>query len=134
MWINAINLWGNWLYSILLLLNYFRKTLVRTWEAAKNITEDKGAKFIAILQPVAFFGTPNIEYLNLKSSNDIALSEEYNAVYPLIQRLAADSNIDFIDLSSIYNNCKNCYIDFCHVGPQGHYILVNDLTKKLIKN
>ena len=110
------------------------ETLVRTWEAAKEITENKGGKFVAILQPVAFFGSPSIEYLNLTTSNDIALTKEYKTVYPLIQKLAYRSNINFVDLSSIYNGCGNCYIDFCHVGPQGHNILVDALSKKLIKD
>ena len=91
----------------------------------------RGGKFTAILQPVAFIGNPNIDYLKLTSSNDLALSMQYEAVYPLIRQFATAGNIDFIDLSAVYDKCDNCYIDFCHVGPKGHQVLVDSLVRKL---
>ena len=108
------------------------KTLVETWQLASDLVTQRGGKFTAILQPVAFIGNPNIDYLELTSSNDLALSVQYEEVYTLIRRFAAAKSIDVIDLSSAYDNCDNCYIDFCHVGPQAHQILVDSLVSKLI--
>ena len=80
---------------------------------------------------MAFIGSADIDYLKLTNSEDVALSLQYKAVYPLIRQFAAASNINFIDLSSLYDNCDNCYIDFCHVGPQAHQLLVDSLAKNI---
>lgn len=106
-------------------------TLVDTWEVAAKIVEGRGGKFTAILQPVAFYGDADIEYLNLTSKNDKALSTQYKSVYPLIIEIASERNLTFVDMTDVYDGCNNCYIDFCHVGPQGHEILVSKLIKHL---
>ena len=109
------------------------KTLVETWQVASDIVTQRGGSFTAVLQPVAFVGSANTDYLELTTSNDLALSMQYETIYPLIREFAVAANIDFIDLSSIYDNCDNCYIDFCHVGPQAHHLLVTSLIENLIK-
>jgi len=107
------------------------RTLVETWQVASDLVTNRGGKFTAILQPVAFIGSADIEYLNLNSANDTALSMQFQAVYPLIRQLAADADIDFVDLTTAYDSCNNCYIDFCHVGPQAHQILVDNLVNSI---
>ena len=107
------------------------RTLVETWKIASDLVTQRGGNFTAILQPVAFVGNPNISYLDLTSSNDLALGMQYKAVYPIIRQFAEARNISFVDLSLVYDNCNDCYIDFCHVGPQGHQILVESLVHKL---
>lgn len=107
------------------------KTLVETWQVASDLVTNRGGKFTAILQPVAFIGSPDIEYLELTSANDTALSMQYKTVYPLIRQFVADANIDFVNLTTAYDSCNNCYIDFCHVGPQAHQILVDKLINSI---
>ena len=109
------------------------QTLVDTWQTASDLITKRGGTFTAILQPVAYLGDPSIHYLSLTSANDLALAKQYEAVYPLIKQLAKTRNINFLDLSDVYNNCDNCYIDFCHVGPQGHQLLVERLIQTIIK-
>jgi hypothetical protein len=109
------------------------KTLVETWQVASDLVKKRGGRFTAVLQPVAFIGGAKIDYLELTSANDIALSMQYEAVYPLVKQYAADANIEFFDLTSAYDNCDNCYIDFCHVGPQAHQILVDKLVNSITK-
>ena len=106
-------------------------TLVNTWLAASELVKSKGGEFTAVLQPVAYLGNPIIKYLNLTTPNDMALAEQYSAVYPLVMEMAEKRNIRFINLTQVYDGCGNCYIDFCHVGPQGHQILVPNLIKHL---
>lgn len=106
-------------------------SLVDTWEFTSEIVTALGGKFTAVLQPVAYYGSPNINYLNLTSSNDKALAAQFKAVYPLIIKIASQRNFNFFDLTRIYNGCNDCYIDFCHVGPQGHQILVSKLISNL---
>ena len=107
------------------------RTLVETWQVASDLVTNRGGKFTAILQPVAFIGSADIEYLELDRLEDTALSMQYQTVYPLIRQFAADANIDFVDLTTAYDGCNNCYIDFCHVGPQAHQILVDNLVNSI---
>ncbi len=106
-------------------------SLIDTWEFTSEVVTAHGGKFIAVLQPVAYYGSPDISYLNLTGNNDKALAAQYKAVYPLIIKIASKRNLNFFDFSGIYNGCKDCYIDFCHVGPQGHQILVSKLISNL---
>tara|TARA_B100000795_G_scaffold244487_1_gene209019 strand:- start:533 stop:1648 length:1116 start_codon:yes stop_codon:yes gene_type:complete len=107
------------------------RTLVDTWQATSDLVEQRGGKFTAVLQPVAYIGSPITSYLNLISENDEVLAAQFKSVYPLIKEIAERRNIDFIDLTYVYDGCDNCYIDFCHVGPQGHQILVSTLVKHI---
>ena len=104
------------------------ESLVNTWQIASDLVRSRGGSFTAVLRPVAFIGIPNIAYLEIDSPNNINLAAQYHAVYPLIIEIAKERNIRFVNLSSAYDQCANCYIDFCHVGPEGHKIL----TRKLI--
>lgn len=99
-------------------------TLVDTWEIASNIVNSRGGTFTAILQPVSFLGNPSVDYLNLSIPKRLVLAKQYQAVYPLIIEVAKKRNINFINLTNVYDGCSDCYIDFMHVGPQGHKILV----------
>ena len=109
------------------------RTLVETWQTASDLVTKRGGNFTAILQPVAFIGDPYINYLDLTSGNDLAKSMQYKAVYPLIRQYAKAKNFEFVDLSLVYDKCDNCYIDFAHVGPQAHQILVESLVYKLVR-
>ena len=108
------------------------QTLVRTWESAAKISEANGERFVAILQPVAFLSNRSLPYLSLNSQNDLALSKQYEAVYPIVKRLANKSDITFFDLTMVYDSCNDCYIDFAHVGPQAHTLLSNALSASIL--
>jgi hypothetical protein len=103
-------------------------SLVSTWKAASDLVEARGGKFTAILQPVAFIGTADFSYLGLNAANDIALSQQFKEVYPRIIEMAGESDFNFIDLTSAYDGCVDCYIDYNHVGPQAHQMLVKKLS------
>lgn len=104
------------------------ESLVNTWQVASDLVQGKGGEFTAILQPVAYIGNSYFPYLDLSSSNDVSLASQYNAVYPLIVEIVNKRNIQFLNLTSVYDQCTNCYIDFCHTGPQGHQLLSNKLV------
>lgn len=107
------------------------ETLVNTWQMASDIVESRGGTFVAVLQPVAYFRNPDVNYLDLSGDNDLALKEQYQTVYPLILRLARSKSFRFIDLTKAYDECATCYLDFCHVGPKAHEILVPKLAKAI---
>lgn len=105
-------------------------TLVDTWSIASKLVRAKGGSFTAILQPVAYIGKSEYEHLDLRYPD--VLSKEYQSVYPLIRANANISDFKFVDLTNIYDGCKDCYFDFNHVGPQGNKILASSLSKILI--
>ena len=105
------------------------KSLVDTWVLASDIVQNRGGRFTAILQPVAYFGNPEVSYLDLESSR--SLEAQYKAVYPLIIDFAVKRKIRFIDMTKFYDDCTDCYIDYCHVGPQAHKRLASNLVSLL---
>lgn len=107
-------------------------SLIQTWEIASQLVENNGGTFTAILQPVAYLGKPKINYLGLTTEHDVEYIKQYTAVYPLIKKYAKQSNLNFSDLTHIFDGCDNCYIDLCHVGPQGQQILVNEISNLLL--
>ena len=102
-------------------------TLIETWLAADQLASSHGAKFTAILQPVAFIGTPQVDYLDLTDKQMVELSAEYKAVYPIVLELVKNTKLHFVDMTSIYDGCANCYFDFCHVGPFGNMRIAKEL-------
>lgn len=108
------------------------ETLVNTWSLASDFVKSRGGEFTAILQPVAYFGNPDISYLSLINPRDKVLSDQYQAVYPLILEAAARKNFRFLDYTDAFDGCRLCYIDFCHVGPQANKILVSRIVFDLI--
>jgi len=96
---------------------------VNTWLAARALVEGKGDRFVAVLQPVASVGTPNLDHLVFTSATQDLLNQ-YPKAYPLIRKFAKESGVAFIDLSHGYDGDELAYIDFCHVSPQGHHKIV----------
>ena len=94
---------------------YVAKSLVNVWIQAKLIAEANGDDFLAILQPVAYIGQPNVDYLELNDKLGNALGLQYESVYPLILKYAKTADLIFHDLTKVYDSCGNCYIDFNHV-------------------
>ena len=107
-------------------------TMVNVWKMASEDVKSRGGSFTAILQPVAFIGNPKINYLDLNEFSDYELAEQYKAVYPFIRQIAIDSDIEFIDMSHIYDDCNYCYIDFCHPSPDGNLLIAEKLTNHLM--
>lgn len=110
---------------------FIADTLVSTWQQARTLAQANGDEFIAILQPVSFIGSADVSYLDLSDAKKQELARQYETVYPLIVNAANASDIPFINLTDIYDRCTNCYIDFCHVGPQAHQMLVERMTKEI---
>ncbi len=112
---------------------FIAESLVSTWRQARNAAQANGDEFIAILQPVAYIGSADVTYLNLANATRQELARQYEIVYPLIVDAAKASDIPFIDLTDVYDGCADCYIDFCHVGPQAHQLLVERMIREFAK-
>jgi hypothetical protein len=104
------------------------EAMYNDWLAAKMFTEAGGARFYAVLQPVAFIGSPNADYLpevnNLKS-----LKHQYEILYQEFRRVLSEKRFEYLDLTGLFNDGNDYYIDFCHLNPEG-----NKLVAQAIKN
>lgn len=102
--------------------DYIARTLISTWTVAKDLANSNGVQFLAVLQPHAFINkyAMNDENLLLDSDKNIAISLQFNAVYPLIKKYAQQAEIEFLDATAYLDNCSECYFDFCHLRPSGN--------------
>ena len=106
-------------------------TLTNVWHMASQIVTSRGGRFTAILQPVAFVGTPGTAGLQLHTPRNLSLDKQFDAVYPRIEHQANQSDFEFLDFRSVYDECDDCYLDFCHATPEGHVLLVEALSSGL---
>lgn len=101
------------------------ETLVSEWGIAHRLALANGDAFVAMLQPVAYVGSPQVGHLADLDASNPGLREQYAAVYPeILAAVAKRRDIDFLNLTDSYDDVEALYIDFCHVGPQGHETLV----------
>ena len=103
------------------------KTMVADWAVAKALSVAHGARFTAVLQPVAYIGKPNTSYLPDVANNEM-LRKQYEVVYPKIKAELAKANIDYIDLTAAFDGKEMLYIDFCHVIPKGNRMIASALS------
>ena len=111
--------------------DYIASTLVNIWIQANNLAKLNDHKFIAILQPVAFLGNPYTNHLDLSKPYLIRLKKQFEILYPLIRSKAGQAGINFFDLTNTYDQCKFCYIDYCHVSVEAHFLLVDEILDSI---
>jgi hypothetical protein len=105
------------------------RTLIETWRQAQLLAEAHGDAFVAVLQPVAYVGSPNLSQLPDVVSDRPMRSPEYRAVYPEIRALAGkEPGLHFLDLTDAYDGDDYYYVDCCHVSPNAHEVLVRRLS------
>jgi hypothetical protein len=93
------------------------RMLVETWEMAHTLVTSRGGKFIAILQPASYIGTPRVDHLELNPE----LGDNFRAVYTEIKRLVAERQYTWvIDMTDAFDGEQYIYIDFCHVTAAGN--------------
>jgi len=110
------------------------KQLIHIWKMADKIIELQEDKIIKILQPVAYIGNPKIKYLSLTSTYHSEQAKQYLVVYPLIKKIAEEQNVKYYDLTDIYDECDDCYVDQFHVGPKAHKLLSKEIVNIIEKD
>ena len=81
------------------------------------MTQDAGGSFLAVLQPVAYQGSPGIAHLALEPG----MGQDYAAVYPMLRRkLATLTDFAVVDLSATYDSATAHYMDWAHVNAAGN--------------
>lgn len=103
-------------------------TLLANWEIAHDLAQAQGIEFLAVLQPVAYLGQPKVDHI--QEDLDPQFGKQYEAVYPILQRLIRERNYDWIvDYSQVLSRDEYFYIDFCHVSANGNEILARRLAQ-----
>lgn len=100
------------------------RTLVNNWKSAKAIADSRGIEFHAILQPVAVVGSPNLSHLDYLEEESHSRSNDYQRVYPIVQRLMREENAPWMhDFTDAFDGDELIYIDGCHVNARGNEII-----------
>lgn len=104
--------------------------LVKNWEMAHELVTSRGGKFIAILQPVAYVGSPRLDHLELNAE----LGDNFRFVYDEVQKIINTQQQPWIyDYTQAFNGQEYIYIDFCHVTKSGNKIIADRLTDLLLQ-
>ncbi|MBX2966271.1 MAG: SGNH/GDSL hydrolase family protein [Cyclobacteriaceae bacterium] len=107
------------------------KILMQNWEMANELVTSRGGKFIAVLQPVAYIGSPQLDHLKLNEE----LGDNFQFVYHELQKLITEKEHSWIyDFSQAFNGEEYIYIDFCHVTKTGNKIIADKITGALELN
>jgi hypothetical protein len=103
--------------------------LMENWEMANELVTSRGGKFMAVLQPVAYIGSPRLDHLELNEE----LGNNFRFVYDELQKLIREKGHPWIyDLTPAFNGNEYIYIDFCHVTKAGNKIIADTLTTTLL--
>jgi hypothetical protein len=104
------------------------RTLIQTWRQAQLLAEAHGDSFIAVLQPVAYVGSPNLRHLPDVRRDRSGHAPEYQAVYAEIRAQVGEfPGLNFLDLTDAYDGDEYYYVDHSHVSPNAHRVLVKKL-------
>lgn len=99
--------------------------MIKNWEMAHEIVTKRNGKFLAILQPAAFIGSPRTDHLEL----DEELGKNFEHIYSLLRKKIAERNHPWIiDLSQKFDGNEYIFIDFCHVSPNGNEIIAREIS------
>jgi len=103
------------------------EALIQNWKMAHELVTARGGRFVAVLQPVAYLGSPKREHLDLPLTS--ARARDYLTVYPLIKKRIAELHVDWIfELTNALDGTEFFYIDFCHVSKNGNEVIAKKLA------
>ena len=108
--------------------------LLESWLLLKKTCESEKIPFICMLQPNIYVGKPILNHLPIEilQTRPINSYHYYKTLLTLMEtEKYASLKSNFIDLTVIFDNIPNIYIDFCHVSPQGNTLVVEALISYL---
>jgi len=103
-------------------------TLFLNWEMARTLVTSYGGQFFAFLQPVAGFGSPNLDHLDL----DPRILAQFQPVYVQLQRLIAERGAGWVwDISDTFDGAQPLYMDAGHVNREGNILIASRMRDTL---
>ncbi|MBL7872736.1 MAG: hypothetical protein JNM78_14055 [Cyclobacteriaceae bacterium] len=99
--------------------------MIKNWEMAHDLVTAQGGKFIAVLQPTSYIGSPRLDHLQLNEE----LGTNFQFVYSEIKKILAEKKHPWIvDLTDAFDGNEYIYIDFCHVSENGNKIIAEKIA------
>lgn len=118
-----------------------RMTLAN-WRTAREVARLAGADFVAVLQPVAAIGSPNLSHLaddsfslddyatNEKNKNKLGRGIDHRTVYPKLQAEIAKEKADWIhDVTDAFDGDEFIYTGPCHVTENGNALVARRISE-----
>jgi len=110
------------------------RLLLWDWTIAKRTVEGYGGRFLAVLQPVAYFSRTKTDQIKIEADRAV----QYQAVYPAILHLLDNEfaflKENFLDLRTALDRDEYIYIDFCHISGNGNDIIASKIDQHLEVN
>lgn len=107
------------------------RALLWDWLAAKRLVEGYGGRFVAALQPVAYFSHTRTDHITI----DEDLTRQYGALYPryapMLAREFPALEANFLDLRAAFDRDEYLYIDADHASPNGNAIIAARISDHL---
>jgi lysophospholipase L1-like esterase len=107
------------------------RTMLWDWLAAKRLVEGYGGRFVAALQPVAYFSQTRTDHITI----DPDLTKQYGALYPryapMLGREFPALEANFLDLHTAFDRDEYIYIDADHASPNGNAIIAARISDYL---
>ncbi len=101
-------------------IKFITTSILRVWSIANQLAKVHGDEFIAVLPPSILDREDN--------------TEDYKKEYKELRKNIKNyTDINFIDLSKIFTDNKNAYLDSMHYSFEGKKIYVKELTKEIKK-
>lgn len=112
-------------------------TLINNWKIAHDIVTGQGGTFIAVLQPEANIGNPQISHLNncdgiVKNKKFDPRYLAFEKIYPIIKREMLKYDYMY-DMSDAFDGNEYIYFDHCHVTSNGNLIIAKRMTEIIRK-
>ena len=106
--------------------------LITNWKAAYLTSKANGAKFLAVLQPLAYTSNTPTNHL---PNEDKLLKSQFDALYPdIIQAMANECENDkefcdsFLNGSQWIQTKKPVFLDFSHITGEGNSIVAQEIA------
>jgi hypothetical protein len=115
------------------------KALLDSWLAMMDLSEKNNTKFLAVLQPNAALGSPNISYLEFNEYERLLMST-YDRLYNRVRELLLENKkynelqYHVLDLTYSFDGDKKFYIDWCHVTPNGNEVIAKQIMDRIKQN
>ena len=115
------------------------RSLLDAWLAMFDLAKKNNSNFLAVLQPNAALGEPNIDHLTFDEYESL-LIKTYDQLYIRTRELLVEDKkyIELkehvLDLTHSFDGEEIYYIDWCHISPNGNKIISKKIKERIEQN